>query len=87
MQPERIAAAAVQIGDLTISKPPPHRHHHVMHEVASAFGWRVSPRDTGFVTSAGRYVDRIEAKRIARDAGQLLERAMGGDELFSEDVW
>ena len=43
--------------------------------------------ESGFVTSTGRFVDRHEAFRIAKAAGQLLERAHGGPQLFSEDVW
>lgn len=43
--------------------------------------------EQGFVTSRGRFVDRIEGKKIAAAAGQLLERASTSSKLFSEDVW
>lgn len=41
----------------------------------------------GFLTTNNRFVNRIEAKQIAINANQLLERECGKDELFSEDVW
>lgn len=41
----------------------------------------------GFLTTYKRFVDRVEAKQIATQANQLLDRASFYDELFSEDVW
>ncbi len=41
----------------------------------------------GFLTDKNKFVDRVEAKRIAERAGQLLESCSKGEELFSEDVW
>lgn len=43
--------------------------------------------EQGFVTSAGRFVGRTEAKVIAYYAGQLLDRAISSADLYSEDVW
>lgn len=44
------------------------------------------PDNQGFLTSDGRFVGRLTARRIAVSAGQIgPEKA--GDELFSEDVW
>lgn len=40
----------------------------------------------GFVTSKGRFVDRAEAERVARAAGQVTGEILGG-ELTSEDLW
>lgn len=56
---------------------------------------RIYPRDVfikhghtqGFLTNKNRFVDRVEAKLIATQTNQLLERASNGNELFSEDVW
>jgi site-specific DNA-cytosine methylase len=45
------------------------------------------PEEQGFVTSLNRFVDRVEAKKIATAADQLTWRAMDLPELFSEDVW
>lgn len=41
----------------------------------------------GFMTSHGRFVDRLEAKRLAIEAGQVNESEAIGHELFSEDVF
>jgi len=40
----------------------------------------------GFLTSTDRFVDRVEALKIAREAGQLI-RDKVGDKLFSEDLY
>lgn len=68
--------------------PAPARHHHVLHQlyrIERGMDW-----GEGFVTSAGRYVDREEAWSIAEAAGQLLDRAPTdgrGGTLYSEDCW
>ena len=43
----------------------------------------------GFLTNNNRFVDRVEARKIAESCGQLLSADItsNGDELFSEDVW
>jgi hypothetical protein len=44
----------------------------------------------GFLTSTGRFVDREEAKHIARATGQYRHRegrSADWHELYSEDVW
>ena len=40
----------------------------------------------GFITSKGRFVDRIEAKKIARKAKQLIRNTVF-PELISEDIF
>lgn len=87
---ERIAAAAIwPIGGEPTSLPPPARHHDVIRSLARrGFGpAAVGPSRQGFVTDAGRYVDRIEGRRIAEVAGQLLRANLPGDRLYSEDLW
>jgi exopolysaccharide biosynthesis protein len=93
---ERIAAAALKIGDLTVSMVPPARHHTLMRAAEkNGHRERINSEQQGFITSKGRFVRRVEAMQIARAAGQLIVRKsgyMGGevsmfDELFSEDVW
>ena len=86
---ERIEAAAILVNDEVWTLPPPTRHHTLIQAWASAH-WkdgkagRIGEHDQGFVTSAGRYVDREEAATIARAAGQTdSTRSI----LFSEDVW
>ncbi|MEL7169435.1 MAG: hypothetical protein AAGN64_08810 [Bacteroidota bacterium] len=45
----------------------------------------------GFVTSEGRFVDRVEAARLAEEADQILpssDYARGQSKrLFTEDLW
>ena len=75
---------------LTISAPPPARHGTLLHPFFALIGSDVGPRNQGFLTSTGRYVDRKDAMKIALAARQPL-RADRGDrpniELFSEDLW
>lgn len=40
----------------------------------------------GFVTDTGKFVDRIEAAKIAIECGQI-EKTKWGNELYSEDLW
>lgn len=93
---ERIAAAAIHLAPLTLSMPPPARHHNLIRQAAAnGIEARICSDMQGFVTSIGRFVDRREAMLIARAQGQLIPRAAGfmegeissGDVLFSEDVW
>jgi hypothetical protein len=49
---------------------------------------QLAGRNQGFLTSRGRFVDRVEAKVIAVDAGQLEGRHVyGKTELYSEDLY
>lgn len=90
----RVLAAAVQIktpnGDLTLSSPPPDRHHNLI----GVLNWLgVKPNDIdqaeqGFLLSDGTFANRQQALGVARHAGQIIRRC-GGDEhaLYSENLW
>lgn len=69
---------------VVVSAPPPARHHNLF---ALVGGKR--PDESGFLTSAGRFVDRAEALKIAVAAGQpLIDHPSRHDtHLFSEDLW
>lgn len=43
----------------------------------------------GFITNKNRFVDRVEGKKIAVSADQILEERlpMLGDKLYSEDIY
>ena len=76
-----------------------YRHH----DIRNRFGSEVScsPKDQGFYTSRGRFVDRKEAAKIARECGQIKDyisttispdgtettTPMIADTLFSEDLY
>lgn len=86
---ERIVAAAIQIEGVTISLPRPARHGTVL----AAADWYLKTQPgqevQGFLTSTGRFVNRIQARHIADIAGQKPGRSGGRDnpELYSEDLW
>lgn len=46
----------------------------------------ISQNKQGFITSTGRFVDRKEAKVIARNANQLLRDSVF-ENLISEDIY
>ena len=88
---ETIVSAALRLGHLIVSAPPPARHHTLINGLGLATG---VPRlthmdDQGFLTNIGRWVDRVTAKQIAIANGQLIAEscAVQGDELYSEDLW
>jgi len=86
---ERIVAAAIQIEGVTISLPQPARHGQVLHSVDGFVDdFSVSQACQGFITSAGRFVNRVEAKFIAHRAGQKIIRDdPHPKDAFSEDFW
>lgn len=82
---ETIVAAAVYHG-CVMSLPSPARHHTILQSL-DAMG--IDPSqiyNQGFLTSTGRYVNRVEAYGVAWKAGQLA-RDKKGPQLFSEDLW
>lgn len=88
----RIVAAAVRLVDGTvITRSRPVRHPKLVHWTYHAGLENAEGRDAeGFLTDEGVFVDRVEAKIIAANAGQLNERGTARtytNELYSEDVW
>jgi len=67
-----------------------YRHHNCL-EMISVMGFRdlslKSNTVQGFLTNKNRFVDRVEAKKIATKSGQLLNGPIKRSELTSEDVW
>lgn len=76
---------------MTVSAPPPARHHTLLHPCFDLLGHGTGPEDQGFTTSTGRYVDRTEGLKIAIAAGQAdpanRRSGSGSSHLFSEDLW
>jgi hypothetical protein len=84
---ETIIAAAVQYG-ATISLPPPARHHTIlqtMNLVMNITDDAALMANQGFLTSAGRFVNRVEAFYLAHRAGQIGSKDV--PQLYSEDLW
>lgn len=70
---------------LTVTAPPPARHHTLLHVV----GHGVAFEDQGFLTSTGRFVGREEGLQIAVASGQPMidHPSRHSTWLFSEDLW
>lgn len=84
MNQERITHAAVksEAGLILFGKSHAdcfHQGHY------TGIGMSQRAKDQGFMTSAGRYVERDEACKIAHEAGQIDD--LRGGHLFSEDLW
>jgi hypothetical protein len=85
---ERIVAAAINFGAI-ISLPQPARHHTIIQTMDLEMGLEgtlATPQTQGFVTSTGRFVNRVEAFYIAWKADQLISETKG-PQLYSEDLW
>lgn len=69
---------------VTISASPPARHHNLFWLVDG-----LTPDESGFMTSTGRFVGREEALKIAVASSQPMidHPARHARLLFSEDLW
>lgn len=86
---ETIVAAAVQIEGVTFSLPQPARHGQVSHSLEGVVhDDQITTATEGFLTSTGRFVNRVQAKHIAHRAGQTIIRDNPHSrDAFSEDFW
>ena len=66
--------------------PRPARHGHLFAIMSPDKMKRVKATQ-GFLTDEGRFVDRVEGRKIAIEADQLIPREGGLEDLYSEDVW
>jgi hypothetical protein len=72
-----------------------HRHPHCIEAMNGELSWTMSrqqiryvTKTQGFVTSLGRFVDRVEALAIALANNQVVyQKEMGDNELYSEDLY
>ena len=88
MTEERILQAAVYVGAI-ITLPRPARHPQIIQTMDTLMGIDgilAYPDRQGFITTTGRFVNRVEARQIAWRAGQIISDTKG-PELFSEDLW
>ncbi len=85
---EQIVAAAMQYEGMTISLPKPARHAQIMHSAESFMSTdQIARGCQGFLTSHGRFVNRVQARQIAWVAGQEPKTTGNDRDLFSEDLW
>ena len=87
---EKIVAAAIHTHGITLSAEKPGRHHTVLHAMSKQLGLDAMelghPDAQGFLTSNGRYVDRIEGADIAIKSEQI-DKLNWPPYLYSEDLW
>ncbi len=84
---ETIEKAAIQFEDgIVVMVDRPGRHHNIIHALAKLGMDTPIGGEHGFVTSTGRFVDRIEAAQIALDAKQI-EKLSWPPNLYTEDLW
>ena len=86
---EKIVVAAIRdvATGLVFSLPKPKRHHDILH-AAAALHRPLKQHEQGFLTSFGRYVDRVEAANLALTAKQVRDHVLiSPPHLYSEDLW
>jgi len=68
--------------------PRPYRHFDLVKKIRNESGYKSGfIKEQGFTTNLRRFVDRYEARVVARNAGQLLLTVHPGKFLWSEDIW
>jgi len=84
-----ISRAAIKQDRVIYSVPRPGRHHDVICLINKSMGssqlYWVS-RKQGFLTSDGKFVDRIKGARIAIKSGQI-KGLKWPPKLYTEDLW
>jgi hypothetical protein len=85
---EWIQQCAIMDGDKPHAMWPLNRHHDIIRELVRLGRETPIKGEQGFLTSTGRFVDRIEARKIALACGQIEEgKSHHKEKLFSEDLW
>jgi hypothetical protein len=86
---QRFNGAPVYPRYITMTAPPPARHHSLLASAFTLVGHGTGPEDQGFITSTGRFVGREEGLSIALASGQpMIDHPSRHDRLlFSEDLW
>lgn len=86
--PETIVGVALALPrELVVSLPAPSRHHHILRLIYEAGISDPGADAQGFLTSAGRFVDRGMGLNIATAASQVKVKHGNPHMLFSEDLW
>jgi hypothetical protein len=91
MKKEKILCAAIYCkGEVDMAGMPliycGHRHHNILHQHPCVSR---HPHDQGFLTSQGRFVNRLNAMVIATESKQVLPKKLHNPliGLFSEDLY
>lgn len=83
---ERIVSVAISAFGFIASLPAPARHGDVLKKLSYVNPTILGPGTQGFITSAGRFVNRRDAAVIALEQLQV-EKLISPPELYSEDLW
>lgn len=83
---ERIISVAISAFGIVASLPAPARHGDVLRKLSDFNPIIVRGDQQGFLTSAGRYVNRRDAAVLALAAGQV-DKLIAAPDLYSEDLW
>ena len=86
MAGERIISVAISAFGIVASLPAPARHGDVLRKLHDFNPIALGGECQGFLTSAGRYVNRRDAAAIALAAGQV-DKLISAPDLYSEDLW
>jgi len=81
---ETIDTAAIRVDGEVWTLPRPARHDTPIKAWQWAHQREIGEHEHGFVTNLGRFVDRMEAAKIAYAAGQI---SRDNGFLVSEDLW
>lgn len=83
---ERIISVAISAFGIVASLPAPARHGDVLNKLFDFNQAIVTGNREGFLTSAGRFVNRRDAAALALAAGQV-DKLIVAPDLYSEDLW
>lgn len=61
--------------------------HGTLFALTAFQGEDAEPCTQGFVTSEGRFVNRIQALHLATESGQRMRNLGAHTQLYSEDLW
>jgi len=81
-----ITHVAIKLDNIVYSLPRPNRHHHVIALIKIKGVKKQTRGIQGFLTKDDRFVDRLEAAKIAVDSGQI-DLLRWPPNLYSEDLW
>lgn len=63
------------------------RHGAIIRQMVSCHNYTKVVGEQGFLTSAGRFLNREDAAKLAIASGQIKELKFSQRDLFSEDLW
>lgn len=84
--PRRVVCAVIRDANGQMVCGPRH-FDHTMHSQVNGMMVYTLPWEQGFIDQHGVFMDRVEALRVATEAGQVLCKTGPSNLLFSEDIY